>query len=107
MALLAGVWQKFRTGSWPTTGIVLALIFGGFFFLLALATVVGEDIRRNRNARKRTIEWNPQLMWRNFIYLGALGFFVAAFLAYHQGAWLSVLFVAFSIFSLITARKCF
>jgi len=107
IALLAGLWAKIRTGHWPGTGIALALIFGGFFFVLALATAVGEDIRRNRTARERTVSWNAQLMWRNFIYLGAVGFFVAAFLAYHQGAWLSVLFSAFSIGSFITARKCF
>jgi hypothetical protein len=52
------------------------LIFGGFFFLLALVTAVSEDIRRNRTAMERTVAWNPQLMWRNFIYLGAVGFFV-------------------------------
>ena len=107
IALLAGLWAKIRTGHWPGTGIALAMILGGFFFLLGLATAVGEDIRRNRTADERTIAWNPQLMWRNFIYLGAVGFFVAAFLAYPQGAWLSVLFLAFSIGSVITARKCF
>ena len=107
IALLAGAWAKIRTGHWPSTGIALALIFGGFFFLLALATAVSEDIQRNRTAQERTIEWNPQLMWRNFIYVGAVGFFIAAFLAYHQGAWLTVFFLAFSIGSLVTARKCF
>ena len=107
IALIAGLWAKIRTGHWPSTGIALALIFGGFFFLLALATAVGEDIRRNRTAPERTIVWNPQLMWRNFIYLSAVGFVVAAFLAYHQGAWLSVLFLVFSIGSFVTARKCF
>ena len=73
-----------RTGHWPSTGIAFSLVFSGFFFVLALATAVGEDIRRNRTTEERTIAWNPQLMWRNFIYLGAVGFFVAAFLAYHQ-----------------------
>ena len=107
IALLAGLWAKIHTGHWPSTGIALAVIFGGFFFLLAFATAIGEDIRRNRGARERAIAWNPQLMWRNFIDLGAVGFFVATFLAYHQGAWLSVLFLAFSIGSFITARKCF
>jgi hypothetical protein len=107
MAVFAGLWAKVRTGHWSSTGIAVAFVFGGFFFLLALATAVGEDIRRNRTAQERTIAWNPQLMWRNFIYLGSVFFFVAAFLAYHQGAWLSVLFFVFSIASLITARKCF
>ena len=107
IALLAGLWAKIHTGRWPSTGIALALILGSFFFLLALATAVSEDIRRNRTAQECTIAWNPQLMWRNFIYLGAVGFCVAAFLAYHQGAWLSMLFLAFSIGSFITARRCF
>ena len=109
LALLASLWTRVSTGHWPINraGIALAFIFGGFFFLLALVTAVGEDIRRNRTAQEPTVVWNPQLMWRNFIYLGAVGFFVAAFLAYHQGAWLSVFFLAFSIGSLITAKKCF
>ena len=107
IAILASVWTMVRTGHWPSTSIALALIFTGFFFLLAMATAVGEDIRRNWTAQERGIAWSPKLMWRNFIYLGAVGFFVAAFLAYHQGVWLSVFFVAFSIGSLITARKCF
>jgi hypothetical protein len=107
IALLAGLWTMVRTGHWSSTGIALAIIFGGFFFVLALATAVGEDIRHNRTAQERRIAWNPQLMWRNFIYLGAVGFFVAAFLSYRQGAWLSLFFLAFSIGSLITARKCF
>jgi hypothetical protein len=46
-------------------------------------------------------------MWKTFLYLGALFFFVAAFLAYHQGVWLSVFFIAFAIGSAITAKKCF
>ena len=50
----------------------------------ALIAAVGEDIRRNWTVQERTVPWNPKLMWRNFIYLGAVGFFLAAFLAYHQ-----------------------
>jgi len=38
---------------------------------------------------------------------GALFFFVAAFLAYHQGVWISVEFVCFSVGSAITATLCF
>src|SRR4051812_18535877 len=107
IALIDGDWVRIRTGHWPTTGIALALIFAGFFFLLAFATDVGEDIRRTRTDHEPTIAWDPLLMWRNFIYLGAVGFFAASFLAYHQGPWLSVFFLAFSTASLITARKCF
>ena len=51
-----------RTGHWSSTGSALAMIFGGFFFVLALATAVGEDIWRNRTAEERTMAWNPQLI---------------------------------------------
>jgi hypothetical protein len=88
-------------------GIESSFIFGGIFFLLAFLSAVIDDVQRNWKAQKPTVAWNPQLLWRNFIYLGAVGFFAAAFLAYHQGAWLSVFFLAFSIGALITARKCF
>ena len=107
IAILATLWAGFRTGRWPSTGIALVFIFSVFFFFLALSTAVLEDIRRSRTAKERTIAWNPQLVWRNFIYLSAVGLFVAAFLSYHQGAWLSVGFLAFSIGSLMTARRCF
>jgi hypothetical protein len=88
-------------------GIELSFIFGGIFFLLAFLSAVIDDVQRNWKTQEPTVAWNPQLLWRNFIYLGAVGFFFAAFLAYHQGAWLSVFFLAFSIGSLVTARKCF
>ncbi len=101
------MYGRFYGGYWPTFGIALALIVGGFFFLLAFVTTIAEDLQRNWRARDRNTAWNPMLVWRNFIYLGAIGFVVAAFLAYHQGAWLTVLFLAFSIASLLTAKKCF
>jgi hypothetical protein len=88
-------------------GIELSLIFGGIFFVLAFLSAGIDDVRRNWKTQESTVAWNPQLLWRNFIYLGAVGFFVAAFLAYHQGAWLTVFFLAFSLASLVTARKCF
>jgi hypothetical protein len=84
-----------------------ALTFGGFFFILALLTAVGDDIYRNRTAEQPTIAWNPLLMWKVFLYIGALFFLVAALLAYHQGAWLSVLFIVFATGSLIAAKRCF
>ena len=87
-------------------GIELAFIFGGIFFLLAFLSAVIDDVQRNCKTQEPTVAWNPQLLWRNFSYLGAVGFFIAAFLAYHQGAWLSVFFFGFSIGSLVTARKC-
>jgi hypothetical protein len=46
------------------------------------------------------------VMWRNFIYLGAVGFFVAAFLAYHQAARLNVFSLVFSVGAVIVG-KCF
>lgn len=88
-------------------GVEVALTFGGFFYFLSLLTAVGNDIYRNRGAQERTVSWNPLLMWKIFLYLGALFFFVAAFLAHHQGVWLSILFVAFASGSTVVARKCF
>lgn len=108
-AILATTWTALTTRRWTIsrTSVEFALIFGGFFFFLALITAVGDDIWRNWGAQERTVAWNPQVMWRTFIYLGALFFFVAAFLAYHQGVWLTVFFIAASIASAITARVCF
>jgi hypothetical protein len=88
-------------------GVESALSFGGFFFLLPLLTAVVDDIHRNWGAQERTVAWNPRLVWKTFLYLGALFSFVAAFLAYHQGVWLSVFFIGFAIGSAITAKKCF
>lgn len=47
------------------------------------------------------------MMWKAFLYPGTLFFFIAAFLAFHQGASLSVLFIAFGIGSAIAAKRCF
>ena len=88
-------------------GVEFALSFGGFFFLLPLLTAVGDDIHRNWGAQECTVAWNPRLVWKTFLYLGALFFFVAAFLVYHQGVWLSVFFICCAIGSAITAKKCF
>jgi hypothetical protein len=88
-------------------GVEYAFALGGFFFLFALLTAVGDDVRRNWDAPERTVAWNPLLMWRMFLYLVAMVFFVAAFLAYHQGLSLSVGFIVFGIGSAITAKKCF
>jgi len=88
-------------------GLGLGLAFGGGFFLLAFVTAVGADIYRNRGVQNRTIEWNPSLVWKTFVYLGAFFFFVAAFLSYHQGVWLSIIFMCLCIGSAIAARFCF
>jgi hypothetical protein len=87
--------------------VEFALTFGGFFFVLSLFTAVGDDIRRNWNAQERKVAWNPRLMWKTFLYLGARLFFAAAFLAYHQGASLSVLLIVFAVSSALVAKKCF
>jgi hypothetical protein len=109
LLLLRTLWTGLTKHRWAINpaSVGLALIFGGFFFLLALVTAVGDDIQRNWKAAERTVAWNPQVMWRTFIYLGAVFFFVVAFLAYRQGVWLSVFFVIASIGSAITAKRCF
>ena len=88
-------------------GVEFAIAFGGFFFLLSLLTAVGDDIHRNWGAQERIVAWNPSRIWKTFLYVGALFFFVAAFLAYRQGVSPSVFFIAFAIGSAITAKKCF
>ena len=88
-------------------GIECSFILGGIFFLLAFLSAVVDDLLRNWKTQEPTVEWNPHLLWRNFIYVGAVMFFTAAFLAYQQGAWLTVVFLAFSIASLITCEKMF
>lgn len=88
-------------------GLGLSIALGGGFFLLSLLTSVAADVYRNRGVEESTIEWNPPLIWKTFVYLGAFFFLVAAFLAYHQGVWLSVGFVCFSIGSAIAATFCF
>jgi hypothetical protein len=88
-------------------GLGLTITFGGGFFLLALFTSLAADLYRNREVQEGTIEWNPVLVWKAFIYLGAFFFLAAAFLAYHQGVWLSVGFICLFISSAIVARVCF
>jgi hypothetical protein len=106
MALISSLWIGFTRHRLLVNrdGLTLAAIFGAFFFLLTFLTAVGHDLYRNRGTQKATIAWYPSLVWRIFLYGGALFFFVAAFLAYHQGVWLSVTFILFSISSAITAR---
>jgi hypothetical protein len=87
-------------------GLAFAAILGAFFFLLPLLTAVGDDFFRNRGVQDATIAWNPSLVVKTFLYLGALFFLVAAYLSYHQGAWISAGFILFSIASAITARVC-
>jgi len=87
-------------------GFEIAAIIGGFFFLLSFLTAVGADVCRNRGALEGTIEWDPALVWKSFLYFGAIFFLVAAFLAFRQGVWLSLTFLCFSAGSAITAKVC-
>jgi len=57
---------------------------------------LGDDIHRNWGVQERIVACNPCRMWKTLTYLGASFFFVAAFLAYHQGVWLSLFFIAFA-----------
>jgi hypothetical protein len=109
IVLLGTLWGRFTAHHWALNraGIAYAMVLGAFFFLLAFLTAVSDDIRRNWRALEPTVAWNPQRMWRNFLYLSTSFFFVAIFLAYHQGAWLSVAFLALAILSAITVKKCF
>lgn len=109
ITLISAIWAGLTTHRVVVNraGVELSLVFGGLFFGLTLLTAVGDDIRRNWGAQEPLVAWNPLLMWKTFLYLGALLFFVAAFLSYHQGAWLSVLFIAFAIGSGIAAKRCF
>jgi hypothetical protein len=106
LTLLATIWVGLteRRFAINRAGLVYAAIFGTFFFLLAFLTAVGDDLCRNHGTQEATIAWNPSLVWRVFLYGVALFFLIAAFLAYHQGVWLSVTFVFFSIGSAIAAR---
>lgn len=109
VVLIEAIWIGFTTHQLVLNrvGLGLGLTFGGGFFLLAFVTTVGADIYRNRGIQESTTEWNPSLVWKAFLYLGALLFFVLAFIAYHQGVWLSIAFICFSIGSVIAARFCF
>jgi hypothetical protein len=60
-------------------GLGLSMTFGGGFFLLALLTSVAADVYRNRGVQERTIEWNPALVWKAFLYLGAFSFWFQPF----------------------------
>ena len=106
--LIATVWdgaiEKRLVVNW--FGLRVGAVFGGILFLLTLVTAIADDIHRNWGREKRIPAWNPALMWKVFIYLGAGFFFVAAFLAYHQGVWLSVFFIAASIGCFVAAKKC-
>jgi hypothetical protein len=89
------------------TGVMFAFVLGCFFFLLALLTAVGDDVHRNWGAHARTVAWNSLLMWKVLLYFGSSLFCVAAFLAYHQGISLSMVFIVLAIVSAVAAQKCF
>lgn len=108
LTLLATLWVELTQRRFiiSRAGLAYAAIFGAFFFLLALTAAVGDDLHRNREAQEATVAWNPALVWRTFLYLSALFFLVAAFFAYHQGAWLSALFIFFFLGCATVAKVC-
>jgi hypothetical protein len=109
MVLIGTIWAGLTSHHLAINyvGLEFAITFGGFFFLLAFLTAAGADIYRNRGLKEGTVEWNPSLVWKTFLCLGAFFFLVAALLAYHEGVWFSVIFVCFSLASGISARFCF
>lgn len=109
VGLTATLWIGITTHHLAMNRVSLGMsaTLGGGFFCLALLTSVVADIHRNRRLGTKTIQWNPSTVWKTFIYLGAIFFLVAAFLSYHQGAWLSAGFIGFSIGSAIVAKFCF
>jgi hypothetical protein len=107
LALVSAAVNAFAKHRWEISrkALVLAGFFGGFMFLLTLFTAIGNDIYANWGTAEREIVWDPLLVWRVFLYLGCLMFLGAAFMAYHQGLWLSVLFGFFSVASAIAAKR--
>jgi hypothetical protein len=89
-------------------GTLLAMAFGvGFgaaLFLGMLGTAIGCDIKRNWGQSEPTVDWNPLIFWKLFLYAGSLMFLVLTFLSYRQRWWLSVEFGAFAILSWFFAR---
>jgi hypothetical protein len=88
-------------------GLEYAVIFGGFFFLMTFIAAVGADIRRNWSSTEPTVAWSSAITWQTFLYLGVVFFVTAAFLSYHQGWYLSVIFAVMAIGCGVVVRKCF
>src|SRR5258708_23185138 len=97
ITLVDSIWTGLTKRRLAVNRVGVEFVFGGFFFLLPLLTAVGDDIHRNWGAQECTVAWNPRLVWKTFLYLGALFFFVAALLAYHQAICLTASFISFSI----------
>ena len=87
-------------------GIELSFIFGGIFFLLAFLSAVIDDVRRNWKTQEPSVAWNPQLLWRNFIYLGAVGLH-RGFLGLSPRSVAKRILLGVLDWALVTAKKCF
>ena len=72
---------------------------GTAFFAGMLGTAIGFDVKRNWRQSEPTMEWNPLLFWKVFLYGGSLMFVTAAVLSYHLGRWLTFEFAGFAILS--------
>jgi cytochrome bd-type quinol oxidase subunit 2 len=116
VTVLGALWAGFRTGgSWQGSwdlfrqGVSLSAALGGAFFAFVLAVAVGDDLRRNWGRPQRTLAWNPLLIWKVFLSGGAVMFMLFAWFSWEQDHVLpiSLSFVAFSVFSLVVAIKCF
>ncbi|MBZ5590806.1 MAG: hypothetical protein LAP39_01115 [Acidobacteriia bacterium] len=100
--ILHGLHQDFIKATLATMAIGLGI--GGVFFLGMLGTAIGYDVKRNWGQREPTLEWNPLLFWKVFLYAGSLMFLTFGFLSYRQGWWLSVEFGVFAILCWLVAR---
>jgi hypothetical protein len=96
---LRGLLHGFQVDSARGTLVAMAIGvgIGGAFFVGMLGTAIGFDLKKNWGQSEPTIEWNPLLFWKLFLYVGALMLLTFAFLSYRQGWWLSVEFSAFAI----------
>src|SRR5215469_14476458 len=85
VTLIGTVWIGITTHRLVVSrvGLGLSMTFGGGFFLLALLTSLAADVYRKRGVEEGTIEWNPALAWKAFLYLCAFFFLGSAFLACH------------------------
>lgn len=59
---------------------------GAAFFVGMLGTAIGSDVRRNWHQSDPTLEWNPLLFWKLFLYAGSFMFLAFAFLSIQPGS---------------------
>ena len=87
------------------TTMAFGVGIGATFFVGMLGAAIGSDVRRNWHQSDPTLEWNPLLFWKLFLYAGSLMFLTFAFLSYGQAWWLKVGFVTFAVLSWFAARS--